>query len=216
MEGSPGGRWPPDGAQGPGGRGSGTRKVEGSLQGCMRAPSRLPSGPGSPARLKDKTFRQVPEKERVARASLGEADEPGAAGPRNVARAPRSPPVRGAAAARRPGGRRCRTRTRAPGPGPPPAPADAAAGGSSPARPVPHPPARRGPRRRPSVPELARLRRHLRGPRARSPGPPGPATCAARTLGARQAVGRAGRCARAAPGQQRRAPSPRPLIRSAP
>lgn len=49
-----------------------------------------------------------------------------------------------------------------------------------------------------------------RGRRARTPGPVGPATCAARTPRTLQAAGPAGRCAKAARGQQQSAPSPRP------
>ena len=98
-----------------------------------------------------------------------------------------------------------------------PAPVDAAAGGSGPARPGALPPSRPGPRRRPSVPELARLRRHPRGLWARSPGPAGPATCAARTLGtAGGGPGRQVPASRPQPTAARalappRAPSPRPL-----
>lgn len=83
------------------------------------APSRLLSRPGSPARLRGKTFRQVPGKERVgARVSprSGRAEHPRA--PR-CSPCPTRSPCAGGSGGRAPRGRAGRTRTRAASSAPP-------------------------------------------------------------------------------------------------
>lgn len=83
------------------------------------APSRLLSRPGSPARLRGKTFRQVPGKERVgARVSprSGRAERP--RGPR-CSPCPTRSPSAGESGGRASRGRAGRTRTRAASSAPP-------------------------------------------------------------------------------------------------